>query len=304
MQYHRVVDAAKQRGTRIFEQLADGVDLEQADVFRGYTPPPPLSRFVELFWYYEGSSTASGKELILPTGTMQLIVRLGAPTMQVWDREHRLQVDNRSGTLINGVHSEPFIIDTSDQDALMGVHFHLGGAFPFLGMPASELKNINAGLDDLWGTGADELRSRLCEAPSVSHKFEVMQRWLLDRVSAPLARHRSVERGLQVLDEPTAAASVAGIAADIGLSKRRFIEVFKQQVGLTPKLYARVRRFQSVIDTVGDRAEIVWPEVAVDCGYFDQAHFIRDFKQFCGLTPGNYLRVRGDQRNHVPIEEP
>jgi AraC-like DNA-binding protein len=271
-------------------------------VFRGYAPPPPLSRFVELFWYYEGSGPTTGKELILPTGTMQLIVRLGDAAMQVWDRNDRLQVDNRNGTMINGVHSQPFIIDTSDQDALIGVQFRLGGAFPFLGMPSSELKNINTGLDDVWGQRAEELRCRVCEAPTITERFAVMERWLQSMVSAPLVRHRSVKRGLRVLDDPTVAASVADIAADIGLSKRRFIEVFKQQVGLTPKLYARVRRFQSVITSLDDRADVVWPEVAVDCGYFDQAHFIRDFKQFCGLTPGKYLRARGDQRNHVPIE--
>ncbi len=283
----------------MLEQVADGLREQDAVVFRGYIPAPPLDRFVELFWYYEGRSPKVGRELILPNGACQFVIRLTEPFLQVWDRDDR-GFCTQGGSILNGAHSQPFIIDTGDQDALFGVQFRVGGAFPFLGVPAVELKNQHVGLAELWGRGADELRTRLIEAESVDAKFAVAERWLLAVASAPLVRHRSVRFGMARLSDIQMAGNVAGVAAEAGLSKRRFIELFRTQVGLTPKLFARVRRFQAAIDAIAEAAPRVdWPEIALHCGYFDQAHFIRDFKQFCGLTPGRYMRQRGDQRNHV-----
>jgi AraC-like DNA-binding protein len=88
-----------------------------------------------------------------------------------------------------------------------------------------------------------------------------------------------------------------------GLSSRRFIQLFTNAVGLTPKQFYRVRRFQDVLHLIEKRKPISWTDIALECGYFDQAHFIHDFRDFCGLTPGKYLVQRGEFRNHVPFPD-
>jgi AraC-like DNA-binding protein len=95
---------------------------------------------------------------------------------------------------------------------------------------------------------------------------------------------------------------VSDVSGEIGLSPRRFIEVFKQQVGLTPKLFCRVRRFQRVLRRIYRREEVEWADLALSCGYFDQAHFIHDFKAFSGINPTAYVAAGGRHQNHVPIE--
>ena len=87
----------------------------------------------------------------------------------------------------------------------------------------------------------------------------------------------------------------------IGLSPRRFIQVFREEVGLTPKLFCRIRRFQEVLGLIGRGQHVEWAEVALACGYFDQAHFIHDFRAFSGLNPKAYLAHRGEHLNHVPL---
>jgi AraC-like DNA-binding protein len=99
------------------------------------------------------------------------------------------------------------------------------------------------------------------------------------------------------------APSVSTVSGQIGLSSRRFIQVFSQEVGLSPKLFCRVQRFQRVLRRVHRGVDIDWVAVALGCGYFDQAHFIHDFKEFSGVNPTAYLAAHTEHLNHVPIHE-
>jgi AraC-like DNA-binding protein len=94
---------------------------------------------------------------------------------------------------------------------------------------------------------------------------------------------------------------VAQVTDCVGLSARRFIELFHRQVGLTPKTFSRVRRFQRVLRAVHGRREIDWAQVALENGYYDQAHFIHDFQGFSGSTPSAYSSLAGPHLNHVPL---
>ena len=96
-------------------------------------------------------------------------------------------------------------------------------------------------------------------------------------------------------------APVAELSDEIGISSRRLVDVFSQQVGLTPKLFARVQRFQNVIQNLPPEQDVDWMDVALGCGYYDQAHFIHDFRSFSGLSPSTYLKHRTRHTNHVPI---
>jgi AraC-like DNA-binding protein len=94
---------------------------------------------------------------------------------------------------------------------------------------------------------------------------------------------------------------VSAVTDYIGISTRRFIQLFHQQVGLTPKAFCRVRRFQRVLRSVHGRREVDWAQVALDCGYYDQPHFIHDFQAFSGFTPSAYLALATTHLNHVPL---
>jgi AraC-like DNA-binding protein len=94
---------------------------------------------------------------------------------------------------------------------------------------------------------------------------------------------------------------IAALAEAAGLSQRRFIDRFRAEIGLTPKRFCRVRRFQQVLHLAHSGGIIDWPDVAQACGYFDQAHLIHDFRAFCGLTPTGYLDRRGAHMNHVAL---
>lgn len=270
-------------------------------IYRTHIPQPPLSDFVELFWLYEGYDPPHAKERVLPTGTMELVINLRNDELRVYDRRDHPRFQSFRGCLISGAHSEFVVIDTASQASIMGVHFKPGGAFPFLQLPAGELRDAHVSLDTLWGATAGDLRHRLLEAETPETKFRVLEQSLLAQAAWPLRRHPAVVFALKEFQSVPHAQTISEVTGRIGLSPRRFIQVFSEQVGLTPKLFCRIRRFQEVLHVIGREQRIEWAELALACGYFDQAHFIHDFRAFSSLNPTTYLALRGEHFNHVPL---
>jgi methylphosphotriester-DNA--protein-cysteine methyltransferase len=148
------------------------------------------------------------------------------------------------------------------------------------------------------------LRDRLLEAKTPEAKFHSLEQTLLAQVARPLDRHPAVSLALKEFQSGPQPRPVSAVVEDIGLSQRRFIQLFSEEVGLTPKLFCRIQRFQEVLCLLEKGAPLHWTELALACGYFDQAHFIHDFQAFSGLNPTAYLAQRGQHhRSHVPIQE-
>jgi AraC-like DNA-binding protein len=264
-------------------------------------PSPPLSDFVALLWLYDGWSMPHAKERALPDGSVELVINLREDETRLYDAEDTDTARRFSGTLLCGPHSHSFVIDTAEQTSVAGVHFRPGGAFPFLGMPADELAETHVSLETLWGGAARELRERVLAAPTADAKLDVLEETLNSRLAAA-ARHPAVAFALSRFRANPHAGAVARVESEIGLSPRRFIELFRREVGLTPKLFCRVRRFQRVLASIHRQESVAWADVAVSCGYYDQPHFIHDFRAFSGINPTAYLERRGRHRNHVPVE--
>ena len=251
-----------------------------------YVPRLPLSHYVEMFWGYEAYGAGHARERVLPTATSEIVVVLR---------------DDRAGPVACGAHSESFVIDTADRPTLFGVHFRPGGAVPFLKMPADELGNVRVSLETLWGRAAFELKDRLLEARTWTARFRVAEDVLLAQLSGPPRRHPAVGYALDAIQAMPHAHTIGRLTERIGLSPRRFIQVFAHEVGLTPKVFCRVRRFQRVLALIERGRAIDWADLAVAGGYYDQAHFIHDFRAFSGLNPTAYVRANVRERNHVPL---
>jgi AraC-like DNA-binding protein len=268
---------------------------------RLYTPPPPLSRFVEYLWFQDGAAPPHAMERIVPSGTTELVIALHDTPLQMGRDREGSALEPVGSTVVCGPQSSPFVIDTRAQGRLVGVHFRPGGAYPFFAPPATELCDARVALDDLWGRTAATLRERLVSAPTAAARFVHLEHALLARATRPLARHPAVAHALRALDGAAPAVSVGSLTEEAGLSARRFIELFRREVGLTPKLFARMRRLHTVLRRLQEPAHAPWVDMALEHGYFDQAHLIRDFQRFTGLAPTVYLARRGASLNHIVL---
>lgn len=267
-----------------------------------YTPPAPLNRFVDVIWTLESAARPHQRERLLPDGSVELVVNLHQERIPVYDGENLNRCRTFRGSVVCGPPSQFFAIDTASQFNVAGVHFKPGGAHPFLKLPSGELHNVRVGLDALWGqAAAGEVRERLLEAQTPRAKVRVLEEALLAQAGGPLGRHPAVAFALNEFHCAPEMQKIAEVTERLGLSPRRFIEVFRNEVGLTPKLFCRVRRFQRVLRLISAGRAVDWAETAVTCGYFDQAHFIHDFRAFSGINPSSYLADHTEHFNHVPI---
>ena len=274
-------------------------------LYLSYRPGPPLNEFVENFWLIQGGQ-APRLEKILPCGTSELVINIKNDEIHIHDPQQPERYKRFSGAVFSGTYSRSFICNGLQHEAIMGVHFKAGGAFPFLYAEASELTDAHADLYDLWGTSAHALRERLCTAATHQQRFRIMEGALRDRLYCDAPDHVHMNIAVKVFATRNNGTSIRDVSRELGFSQRRFIQMFRSYVGLTPKVFCRILRFQRARVLAEKLAAPDWAELAVACGYFDQSHLIKDFKEFSGSTP-NLYSVQQHQKdarlkdNHVPL---
>ncbi len=266
---------------------------------RIFRPTAPFDRFIDSFWYWEGDPLPHQKELIMATASMGLLVNLDEDELRHYDGDGFSVVHRSRGIAISGASIQHFAIDAL-QRKIMGVQFKAGGAYPFFAPSARLLRNAHIALEDIWGMDAERLHQQLVEAPTVEVKFRTLADWLLARMPRPLQHHPAVALALARFNcAPD--ARVEAVASASGLSRRRFIDVFVEEVGFTPKRYLRLLRFKRILDRVYGASSADWTEIAHLNGYADQPHFNREFKEFSGLTPSQYLARPGQGPGHAEL---
>lgn len=271
-------------------------------VYLTHTPSYPLSQFVESFWYGENAPDHVFERL-LPNGDTDIVINLRDATLRIYDPSNLITPRCFIGPVLSGPHSRYYVIDTSQQSSLIGIQFRPGGAYPLIGDSPEQLHNRQVALEDLWGKSATELQTRLMDAPTHEMRFRILEDALLNRLKRTLVPHPAVALGVSVFTNYHGASSIAIVAERAGLSSRRFIELFRREVGLPPKIFCRILRFQHAIRSLSASAIPDFARVAYECGYYDQSHLIRDFKTFADLTPTAYLASQGVHYNHVKLAE-
>jgi AraC-like DNA-binding protein len=268
-------------------------------------PAPPLSAFVSCLWYSEGLEGTHARERLLPNGESGIVFDLREQPVCIYDAEDTSKFELHAPAIFCGARTDCFVIDTSRQERVIGIQFRPGGAFPFLAMPASEVAEATYSLDDVWPRSTAELRDRLLSAASVAAMFQILERALLNRMEANLTLHPAVAFAARRLAGPAENVRISDVAERAGVSTRRLAELFRMQTGISPKAFHQVRRFQRVLQSLrrnrdqdGDED---WALLALGCGFYDQAHFIHEFRRFAGMTPGDYLKIATPHLNHVPL---
>lgn len=271
-------------------------------LYRRYTPQPPLAALVDCIWYSEGFEGSHEQERLLPNGESAIIFDLREEPVRIYDAQDRRRFTTFAPAIFCGARTDCFVIETSQQERVIGIQFRPGGAFAFLNMPACEVANDTYCLDDLWPGKAAQIRDALMNAGSVDAMFCILERALLSRLRSSWQLHPAIAFAVGRLAAPAHNIRIGDLAGRVGFSSRRFIELFRDQTGLTPKSFQRVRRFQQVLRTLRSKTEENWAGVAYRCGYYDQPHFIHDFRMFSGMTPSEYVTVATPHMNHVPLK--
>ena len=245
-----------------------------------FLPQPPLNRVVECFWTLEGESkdAAADPERILPDGCIELILNFGAEFSEHNDGARKLQPRN----FLVGQMTGPIMISPTGTVRLLGIRFHPGGTLPFLRIPMHEITDRVVELASLSSRLERDLMRATSAVSSLNEKVRVVELFLIDHfIDGAHDSWLTALTGRVV--ESRGLVSVDQLANDAGVSSRQLERRFLREVGIGPKLLGRIIRFQQVFRAVESNA--AWADVALECGYYDQAHLIRDFNQFAGQTP-------------------
>ncbi len=267
---------------------------------RLYLPGPSLSDSVDFYGYWERGTGEPHRSRALPRGAATVVIDVsGRPHVDFFAGDGHTRLDVPSA-FIAGAGTASYITGIDAAQTVMTVHFKPAGALGFLGFGMGVLENVCVGLTEVWGRSAAQLHEQLVDTPSPTGRTALVEAFLLARRQihdrAPSAEVMSVLRSV----ECGPSVRISSVRAEVGWSPRRLSERFRAEVGLGPKAYQRVRRLQGALRRL-DGATGRGADIAADLGYFDQAHFVRDFREFTGLTPTQYTDRRSWLPGHVEL---
>jgi AraC-like DNA-binding protein len=254
--------------------------------YREFAPIPQLARAVDRVWVLEGEAPAGASaEPILPDGRPELILHFGNP----FERLNAGRTTRQAQVLFAGQVTSPLLLRPTGRVAVVGVRFHPDGAAAVVAQPQHELAGLTLAVDVI----AAPLRRALLAVEDSAGDLtraaamvqNVLARWL-----QPARIDPRVRCAVRIIEQSRGRTSVDHLAVAAGITRRHLERRFLDSVGVTPKRLARVTRFQHALQTLqsgGQRGR--GAATAAACGYADQSHFIRDFRQFAGCSPAEHL---------------
>jgi AraC-like DNA-binding protein len=249
--------------------------------------PRDLARFVDHLWAYAGPTSHRFKR-VLPNGRIELLLNFAEPyRMLDCPGVERCRI-----AWVGGMQARPLIVEQPLRQDVMGVRLRPPGARVVLGRPLREIAALSVDLADLIGAEAGVLAERCYAAQSVAARFQIVAEWIAARIAGAPGMEEAVTWALARLDASGGTAPIGDLRAHLGLSKARFASLFRNQIGLTPKLYARVVRFHQTLTLLQEQGEGRLIDVALDSSFYDQPHMNAEFRSLGGLTPRAFLAAR------------
>lgn len=250
-------------------------------------PPADLAPYVEVFWEVHGYAQYA-RERILPKTNIELMFNLGPP--------HRLLDPTRPAgasvyreAWVAGLQRRPLVIEACFDAArvpsrLMAARLRPEGAYAFFGLPMDELSNDVIDLD-LLSKAFSSTHARLLETASRAERFALLESLVRERVSAQIRVRPFVRWATAQIERTHGAVRILDLCRELGVSRKHLNQWFQRQVGLAPKQYAGVARFQQLVSCLARTPAADWSELAQNCGYYDQAHLVHDCQAFAGMAP-------------------
>lgn len=257
-------------------------------------PQPPLSQFIECFWCQQGIAPYS-RDKILPHGTVELMINFGSPH-RVLHNDNFAKFALHKDAWLSGFQSEYLVTEAVAETDMVGVRFLPGGAYPFLPLPLVEVTNQVIDLDCIWGSMVLELREQLYAVAEPTTRLAHFEKFMRQQMNDNLYGLGAIQAASTEIEQIHSFSTVRSLSERMGFSQKHLIHQFKQMVGTSPKMLHRIAKFKKALYQIDPMSPVEWVHIAQECGYYDQAHFNREFTAFSGLTPTDYVMNR---RNYL-----
>ncbi len=197
----------------------------------------------------------------------------------------------RHGSFVAGLSSTYAVSENTGASHCLQFNLTPLGARLLLGLPLRHITDRIVDMADILGRDGERLAAQMAELPDWPERFTFLDHFILKRIAAASSVHPGVLQAWSRIASSAGRVSVAALAAEVEWSRKHLTARLHDEIGLPPATLSRLLRFRAVIARLGS-GPVRWSELALDCGYFDQAHLIRDFRRFTGMTPGEFMRRR------------
>lgn len=278
----------------LLPMISDNRFSHLADVgFERIVPTPALRPFVQWYWHIKsrGRVSTPRTEFMHPDGSLGLVFNWGdALELSHGHYPQAISLDR--------VTAQSKQLKLSGKVEALGILFRPGGAYPVLGVPMPELVSIEVVLAQSPFEQLPQLHEQLYAAATLADKIGLIESWLQTVLAWSRPRSPIISPSLDIINRANGQLSLPHLAEAVHLGQRQLERLYQEQVGLSPKKIAQLRRVRHARDALKQNAHPL-TDIAYLCGFYDQAHFIHEFKAITGLTPGAYLaRQQSRQTGH------
>ena len=253
--------------------------------YQVYTPSPELQPFIKCFWSLEDEKQDDTvKQRVLPDGCMEMIFHYGDPYRQYFEDGSSII---QPGSFVFGQITKYIEIAPTGSSGIISARFLPEGTGPFINMPATALENKAVPIAEIFADGA-AFEQQIVNAPTNEKRIQLIENFLLSKLIEPHTIDAITRSCVEAIFQSRGQIGVVELAGKMKINRRHMERKFTTLIGMSPKQLARVARLQSTLKMLEQKKFISLTSLAYENGYYDQAHFIKDFKDFTGQSPKSF----------------
>ncbi len=273
-------------------------------IFETHILEKPLVEYIETIFYYKDFKPDHSIERLVPTGHVFIIFELDGFEYHTFDRDTLKPNGTYQNVWISGMHKDFLSISAHQDSEMLVIQFKTNGAYPFFNKPINQFNNKVIEAQDFFGNEILELRQQILNGKNASEKFKSVEKWLKIKFDIDKTANTELLDILsQLKTKPITESS--DIISSYPYSQKHLINQFKTYFGLTPKVFHRIFRFNQMLNRIQNKENLIWSQIAYEFGYSDQSHFIKEFKEFSGFNPQDFIKSdfhKEDETNFFPLD--
>ena len=270
--------------------------------YQVYTPCDALAKHIRYYWSLESNpeDAPHSRERIFPDGCIELIFNYRDLFIKF---ENGIASHEQYRTMLYGQLKKFIEVQATGSVGLFSVRFSPAGLQPFLDYDVARITTHELNISELWGTDGLELERQMLHCISNQERIILIEQFLSSRLKIVAFDNQHVEYCVDALTASNGNVTIEKLAQDLNIGKRQLERKFSAAVGLSPKYFARIIRFQNTLQLIEKHEFTSFTAVAADGGFYDQAHFIKDFKEFTGLNPKQYFSENLEMAKHFSFDQ-
>lgn len=270
--------------------------------YKTYLPQQNLEKQVKLYWSIESveNDARHERERIFPDGCIELIFNY-SDRWKKYDNDTDFHV--QEPCFIHGQLKTYFELEATGNIGVFSARMHPAGLQPFIDFDVDTFTGNTLTMTQVWGKDGKILEKNMLACNSNEERIEILETFLLSKRQELKIDNTPVEYCVDAMIKSVGSISIDELAENLSISKRQLERRFTAAVGISPKLFARITRFQNILQLIENKEFKSFTTVAYEGGFYDQAHFIKDFKDFTGLNPKQYFSENLEMVKHFSFED-